>query len=80
MALRLGGGGGLVVSFVALAALWPAPRLASLHERDSRRYPRWLEPLCGLVGVALFVILVYARIAGAQLGYSRALSNRGDRI
>ena len=60
----------LVVSFVALATLWPAPRLAALRERDWWRYPRWLEPLCGAVGVGLFVVVVYAGIAGAQLPYS----------
>jgi hypothetical protein len=57
----------LVVSFVALATLWPVPRLAEPHEHAWLRYPRWLEPLCGAVGVALFVLIVYAGIAGAQL-------------
>jgi len=60
----------LVASFVALATLWPAPRLAALRERDWLRYPRLLEPICGAIGVALFVIVVYSGIAGAQLPYS----------
>jgi hypothetical protein len=60
----------LVASFVALATLWPAPRLAALRERDWWRYPRWLEPICGLVGIGLFVVVVYSGIAGAQLPYS----------
>jgi hypothetical protein len=60
----------LVASFVALATLWPTPRLAALREHDWWRYPRWLEPLCGLIGVGLFVAVVYAGIAGAQLPYS----------
>jgi hypothetical protein len=60
----------LVVSFVALASLWPAPRLAALGEREWFRYPRALEPICGAIGIALFVIVVYAGIAGAQLPYS----------
>jgi hypothetical protein len=60
----------LVVSFVALASLWPAPRLAALGERQWFRYPRALEPVCGAIGIALFVIVVYAGIAGAQLPYS----------
>jgi hypothetical protein len=57
----------LVVSFVALATLWPLPRLDPPHDRAWLRYPRWLEPLCGAIGVALFVLIVYAGIAGAQL-------------
>ena len=60
----------LVVSFVALATLWPAPRLAALRERDWWCYPRALEPLCGLIGVGLFAVVVYSGIAGAQLPYS----------
>jgi hypothetical protein len=60
----------LVASFVALATLWPQPRLASLREHDWWRYPRWLEPICGLIGVGLFVIVVYAGLVGAQLPYS----------
>jgi hypothetical protein len=57
----------LVVSFVALATLWPEPRLARSVERTWCRYPRWLDPICGAIGVALFVLIVYAGIAGAQL-------------
>ena len=57
----------LVVSFVALATLWPAPRLDQRQDRVWLRYPRWLDPLCGALGVALFVLVVYAGIAGAQL-------------
>ena len=57
----------LVVSFVALATLWPEPRLDAAGERAWLRYPRALEPLCGAIGVALFVLIVYAGLAGAQL-------------
>ena len=60
----------LVASFVALATLWPAPRFAAPRERDWLRYPRSLEPVCGAIGIALFVIVVYSGIAGAQLPYS----------
>ncbi len=56
----------LVVSFVALATLWPKPRLANLRERALGRYPRLLDPVCGLVGVALFAVVVYAGFAGKQ--------------
>ncbi len=57
----------LVVSFVALATLWPQPRLEAPRERDWLRYPRWADPVCGAIGVALFVLIVYAGIDGAQL-------------
>jgi hypothetical protein len=57
----------LVVSFVALATLWPLPRLEQPHDRAWLHYARWLDPLCGAIGVALFVLIVYAGIAGAQL-------------
>jgi hypothetical protein len=57
----------LVVSFVALATLWPAPRLARLRERPLGRCPGWLEPICGAIGIALFVLVVYAGIAGSQI-------------
>ena len=40
----------LVLSFVALATLWPKPRLDKLGERELRGYPRLLDPLCGLIG------------------------------
>ena len=56
----------LVVSFVALATLWPKPRLQRIAERELLRLPRVLEPICGLIGVALFAIVVYAGFAGSQ--------------
>ena len=57
----------LVISFVALAALWPKPRLEALGERELLRYPRAaLEPLAGLIGFALYVLVVYAGLAGTQ--------------
>ena len=56
----------LVVSFVALATLWPRPRLEDAPEREVFAVPRALEVLCGLVGVALFGAIVWAGLAGAQ--------------
>ena len=62
----------LVISFVALAVLWPEPRL----ERD-----RWrplpggigrvlgsqpVEFLCGAIGVALFGVVIYTGLQGTQ--------------
>jgi len=56
----------LVVSFVALAVLWPTPRLERPRPRTLGRIPRWLDVAAGALGVALFGALVYAGLAGAQ--------------
>ena len=57
----------LVVSFVALAVLWPKPRLEGARERRVLHVPAWLEIPCGLIGIALFVLVVYAGLEGAQV-------------
>ncbi|MGA2469505.1 MAG: fenitrothion hydrolase [Solirubrobacteraceae bacterium] len=59
----------LVVSFVALATLWPAPRLGHVRGRPLWRYPGWLEPICGAIGIALFVLVVYCGLVGTQVDY-----------
>jgi len=56
----------LVVSFLGLAVLWPRPRLEKGEERRVLGVPRALEILCGVVGVALFALVVYAGFAGTQ--------------
>ena len=56
----------LVVSFVALSSLWREPQLEDPSERTLLRVPGWLDPLCGAIGVAIFVLVVYAGIAGSQ--------------
>jgi hypothetical protein len=56
----------LVVSFVGLAALWPRPRLERVQERRVLRVPAILEVLCGIAGVAAFVITIWAGFAGTQ--------------
>ncbi len=62
----------LVVSFVALAVLWPQPRLEG---EDWRPLPRGLgrglasrpvEIACGAIGVALLGLLVYSGLRGTQ--------------
>ena len=62
----------LVVSFLALAALWPKPKL---QDGGWRPAPAWLsrvvlsrpvEIICGSIGVALLVLVVYAGLAGEQ--------------
>jgi hypothetical protein len=56
----------LVLSFAALAALWPKPELQEPRGRHWFRMPRFVEPLVGLIGVASFVAVVYSGLAGAQ--------------
>ena len=62
----------LVVSFVALAAAWPAPKLQEPRERAlptglSRvLLSRPAEIICGVVGIALFALLMYSGFAGEQ--------------
>jgi hypothetical protein len=56
----------LVVSFVALAVLWPRARLEGVRERAVLKVPAALEVLCGILGVAAFVLTVWAGFAGAQ--------------
>lgn len=56
----------LVASFVGLAVLWPKPRLEHAPERRLTRVPRILDPLAGIVGVALFALVVYAGFEGSQ--------------
>ena len=57
----------LVVSFVALAVLWPRPRLEGARERRVLHVPAWLEIPFGLIGIGLFVLIVYAGLEGAQV-------------
>jgi hypothetical protein len=62
----------LVISFVALAVLWPDPKL----EGDRwRPLPGWLgralasravEVLCGAIGVALLGVVIYTGLRGTQ--------------
>ncbi len=57
----------LVLSFVALATLWPRPRLEDVRARRVLRAPVALEALCGALGVAAFAAVVWAGLAGAQV-------------
>ena len=56
----------LVASFVALAVLWREPRLEGAGERRVLRVPALLEVLAGVLGVAAFVVVVWAGLAGTQ--------------
>jgi hypothetical protein len=56
----------LVVSFVALALGWSRPRLKTLPEKDLFVLPRMAEVLLGALAVAVFLITVYAGLAGTD--------------
>jgi hypothetical protein len=56
----------LVISFVALAVLWPQPRLEQAGEKQVAPVPRTLDVLSGLIGVALFGVVIWAGLEGAQ--------------
>ena len=62
----------LVVSFVALAVLWPEPRL---QDGGFRPFPRRLSSvllsrpvqiLCGAIGVSLLGLIIYSGLSGSQ--------------
>jgi hypothetical protein len=57
----------LVVSFVALSTLWTRPRLQSEHRKRLFTMPTVVTRLANALGVGLFVLVVYAGFAGAQV-------------
>jgi hypothetical protein len=63
----------LVISFVALATMWTRPQLQQQRRRRLLGAPRTargraaLEWLSGLIGVALFALVLYSGFAGAQV-------------
>jgi hypothetical protein len=56
----------LVASFVALATLWPQPRLQQVRERPLFRVSPILVVACGAIGVGLFAAVVYSGLAGTR--------------
>jgi hypothetical protein len=57
----------LIVSFAALAALWPTPKLqGEVNRRRLFRIPVAVDVLAGLAGIFAFGVVVYAGIAGVQ--------------
>jgi hypothetical protein len=56
----------LVVSFVALAALWSTPRLQEVRGRRLFRLPLVADVVLGVTGVAVFSVTVYAGLAGTD--------------
>ena len=57
----------LAASFAALGALWREPRLENPRERRAFRIPRVVDAVCGALGLAFFVAVVYAGFAGSQV-------------
>lgn len=57
----------LVASFLALGSLWSSPRLEHRPAHRLVRFPRWLPGLAGAIGIALFLLVVLAGIAGSQI-------------
>jgi hypothetical protein len=57
----------LMVSFLALGALWREPRLESARERPLFRLPVAVDIVLGVVGIGLFCVVVYAGLAGSEL-------------
>jgi hypothetical protein len=64
----------LIVSFLALAALWPQPKLEADHWRPLPGAlgrllgSKVLEVACGAAGVVLLVVVVVAGLAGTENG------------
>lgn len=56
----------LAVSFIGLAAFWRQPKLEAANEQVLGRVPRWLDPVCGVIGVAAFVLIIVAGYAGTE--------------
>jgi hypothetical protein len=57
----------LVVSFVALSALWTRPQLQVEQRRRLFRIPPALRGLASLFGLALFALVLYSGFAGTQV-------------
>ncbi len=57
----------LVVSFVTLAVGWTRPHLEDVRERAWLPLPPAVDALLGIVGVAIFAVIVYAGLAGTDI-------------
>ncbi len=54
----------LVISFVLLSTMWSRPRLQDEHERRLCVWPAGLSAPAGVLGLALFALVVYAGYEG----------------
>jgi hypothetical protein len=57
----------LVVSFVALSALWRSPQLQSERRTRLFKMPSVLAWVASALGVGLFALVIYSGFAGAQI-------------
>lgn len=57
----------LVVSFAALGALWRTPRFEDRSTRRILRIPACLEVVCGVTGVTVFALVIFAGFTGSQV-------------
>jgi hypothetical protein len=57
----------LVVSFVALSALWRTPQLQSEHRKRLFKLPGTASWLSSAIGVGLFALVLYSGFSGAQV-------------
>ena len=57
----------LVVSFVALSTMWTRPQLQDPRLRRLFMLPKPVEWVAGLIGVALFALVIYSGFDGAQV-------------
>jgi hypothetical protein len=56
----------LVLSFLALGALWREPRIETARERVLFRLPAVVDVVLGALGVGVFAVVVYAGLAGSE--------------
>jgi hypothetical protein len=57
----------LIASFFALGRLWSQPRLEDALPRRWFSLPAFLEPVCGVFGIVVLVVIVYSGIRGTQI-------------
>jgi hypothetical protein len=56
----------LVISFVLLSTMWSRPRLQGIHERRLFAWPGALSIPAGVIGLALFALVIYAGYEGVS--------------
>jgi hypothetical protein len=57
----------LVVSFALLSTMWSKPRLQDPQERRVCAWPPLMSAIAGLVGLALFALVIYAGFEGTPI-------------
>jgi hypothetical protein len=57
----------LIVSFVALSTMWRSPQLQNEHRRRLFAMPAAFARLASVIGIGLYVLVVYSGFAGSQV-------------